>query len=144
VNIKELLDICIDKNLIDMTISSRKLKDETKAQKVKIRPVIIKDTLEYQVSEFVGRKVLHTNYTQKDVKKRIEKYMEEEFKQAQITRTDSLATILSSKSGTCTCKYNTKPLETISFHTFVFKQYTLIHIKTSHQPIIIFSDIITS
>lgn len=104
-NIKELLDICIDKNLIDMTISSRKLKDETKAQKVKIRPVIIKDTLEYQVSEFVGRKVLHTNYTQKDVKKRIEKYMEEEFKQAQITRTDSLATILSSKSGTCTCKY---------------------------------------
>ena len=54
-NIKELLDICIDKNLIDMTISSRKLKDETKAQKVKIRPVIIKDTLEYQVSEFVGR-----------------------------------------------------------------------------------------
>ena len=88
-----------------MTISSRKLKDETKAQKVKIRPVIIKDTLEYQVSEFVGRKVLHTNYTQKDVKKRIEKYMEEEFKQAQITRTDSLATILSSKSGTCTCKY---------------------------------------
>ena len=37
VNIKELLDICIDKNLIDMTISSRKLKDETKAQKVKIR-----------------------------------------------------------------------------------------------------------
>lgn len=43
-NIKELLDICIDKNLIDMTISSRKLKDETKAQKVKIRPVIIKDT----------------------------------------------------------------------------------------------------
>ena len=98
-NIKELLDICIDKNLIDMTISSRKLKDETKAQKVKIRPVIIKDTLEYQVSEFVGRKVLHTNYTQKDVKKRIEKYMEEEFKQAQITRTDSLATILSSKSG---------------------------------------------
>lgn len=104
-NIKELLDICIDKNLIDMTISSRKLKDETKAQKVKIRPVIIKDTLEYQVSEFVGRKVLHTNYTQKDVKKRIEKYMEQEFKQAQITRTDSLATILSSKSGTCTCKY---------------------------------------
>lgn len=63
VNIKELLDRCIDKNLIDMTISSRKLKDETKAQKVKIRPVIIKDTLEYQVSEFVGRKVLHTNYT---------------------------------------------------------------------------------
>ena len=85
-NIKELLDICIDKNLIDMTISSRKLKDETKAQKVKIRPVIIKDTLEYQVSEFVGRKVLHTNYTQKDVKKRIEKYMEEEFKQAQHKR----------------------------------------------------------
>ena len=78
-NLAILLGLCM---VITACGSSeqQKSKDETKAQKVKIRPVIIKDTLEYQVSEFVGRKVLHTNYTQKDVKKRIEKYMEEEFK----------------------------------------------------------------
>ncbi len=105
VDIRELLDICIDENLIDVTISSRKYKDAAKAQKVKVRPVIIKDTLEYQVSEFTGKKVLHQNLDKESVKKRIEKYMEEEFKQAQITKTDASATILSSKSGTYTCKY---------------------------------------
>ncbi len=104
-NIQELLDICIDEKLIDMTISARRLKDDEKAQRVKIRPVIIRDNVEFQVSEFVGKKVLHTNYNSTEVKKRIEKYMSEEFKQAQITKTDAAATILSSKSGTCTCKY---------------------------------------
>ena len=104
VDIRELLDICIDKNLIDITISSRKSKDDSRVQKVKIRPVIIKDSIEFQVSEFVGKKVLHTNLSADDVKGHIEKYMEE-FKQAQITKTDASATILSSKSNTCTCKY---------------------------------------
>lgn len=104
-NIQELLDICIDEELIDITISARKSKDDGKAQKVKIRPVIIKDVIEFQVSEFVGKKVLHTNYGTNEVKQRIERYMTEEFKQAQISKTDALATILSSKSGTCTCKY---------------------------------------
>ena len=103
-DIRELLDICIDKNLIDITISSRKSKDDSRVQKVKIRPVIIKDSIEFQVSEFVGKKVLHTNLSADDVKGHIEKYMEE-FKQAQITKTDASATILSSKSNTCTCKY---------------------------------------
>ena len=56
VDIRELLDICIDKNLIDITISSRKSKDDSRVQKVKIRPVIIKDSIEFQVSEFVGKK----------------------------------------------------------------------------------------
>lgn len=48
--------------------------------------------------------MLHTNLSADDVKGHIEKYMEE-FKQAQITKTDASATILSSKSNTCTCKY---------------------------------------
>ena len=66
VDIRELLDICIDKNLIDITISSRKSKDDSRVQKVKIRPVIIKDSIEFQVSEFVGKKVLHTNLSADD------------------------------------------------------------------------------
>ena len=34
VDIRELLDICIDKNLIDITISSRKSKDEFRVQDI--------------------------------------------------------------------------------------------------------------
>ena len=104
-DITQLLDICINDKLIDMVISGQKNKSEDKAVKVRIRPVILKNEIEYQVSEFVGRKVLHSNHSAADVKKKIISYMTEDFKQAQINMTDASATILSSKSKTLTCKY---------------------------------------
>lgn len=104
-DITQLLDICISDKLIDMVISGQKNKSEDKAVKVRIRPVILKNEIEYQVSEFVGRKVLHSNHSAGDVKKKIIDYMTEDFKQAQINMTDAAATILSSKSKTLTCKY---------------------------------------
>lgn len=104
-DITQLLDICISDKLIDMVISGQKNKSEDKAVKVRIRPVILNNEIEYQVSEFVGRKVLHSNHSAADVKKKIIDYMTEDFKQAQINMTDAAATILSSKSKTLTCKY---------------------------------------
>ena len=104
-DITQLLDICISDKLIDMVISGQKNKSEDKVVKVRIRPVILKNEIEYQVSEFVGRKVLHSNHGAADVKKKIIDYMTEDFKQAQINMTDAAATILSSKSKTLTCKY---------------------------------------
>ena len=104
-DITQLLDICISDKLIDIVISGQKNKSEDKAVKVRIRPVILKNEIEYQVSEFVGRKVLHSNHSAADVKKKIINYMTEDFKQAQINMTDAAATILSSKSKTLTCKY---------------------------------------
>ena len=104
-DITQLLDICISDKLIDMVISGQKNKSEDKAVKVRIRPVILKNEIEYQVSEFVGRKVLHSNHSAADVKKKIIDYMTEDFKHAQINMTDAAATILSSKSKTLTCKY---------------------------------------
>ena len=104
-DITQLLDICISDKLIDMVRSGQKNKSEDKAVKVRIRPVILKNEIEYQVSEFVGRKVLHSNHGAADVKKKIIDYMTEDFKQAQINMTDAAATILSSKSKTLTCKY---------------------------------------
>lgn len=104
-DITQLLDICFSDKLIDMVISGQKNKSEDKAVKVRIRPVILKNEIEYQVSEFVGRKVLHSNHSAADVKKKIIDYMTEDFKQAQINMTDAAATILSSKSKTLTCKY---------------------------------------
>ena len=104
-DITQLLDICISDKLIDMVISGQKNKSEDKAVKVRIRPDILKNEIEYQVSEFVGRKVLHSNHSAADVKKKIIDYMTEDFKQAQINMTDAAATILSSKSKTLTCKY---------------------------------------
>lgn len=100
----ELLDKCINEQLIDLVISGKKKKDY-KAEKIKIRPVLIQGKVIYQASEFVEHKVLHFNYTQEEVKSYIAKMLEEYFKQAQFKTTDKDAQVLSSKSGKLTIRY---------------------------------------
>ena len=69
--IEELLEQCIQKNLNDFTISGLKKKNEELPVKIKVRPVAMKDKIEYQVSEFIGRKVFHKNYKKDELKKKI-------------------------------------------------------------------------
>ena len=102
--IEELLEQCIQKNLIDLTISGLKTKNEELPVKIKVRPVAMKDKIEYQVSEFIGRKVFHKNYKKDELKKKITDWMQEDYKQAQFTMTDATAQILSGKHSQ-TVKY---------------------------------------
>ena len=102
--IEELLEQCIQKNLIDLTISGLKKKNEEIPVKIKVRPVAMKDKIEYQVSEFIGRKVFHKNYKKDELKKKIIDWMQEDYKQAQFTMTDATAQILSGKHSQ-TVKY---------------------------------------
>jgi len=104
VTIEELLEQCIQKNLIDLTISGLKKKNEELPVKIKVRPVAMKDKIEYQVSEFIGRKVFHKNYKKDELKKKITDWMQEDYKQAQFTMTDATAQILSGKHSQ-TVKY---------------------------------------
>lgn len=102
--IEKLLEQCIQKNLIDLTISGLKKKNEELPVKIKVRPVAMKDKIEYQVSEFIGRKVFHKNYKKDELKKKITDWMQEDYKQAQFTMTDATAQILSGKHSQ-TVKY---------------------------------------
>ena len=102
--IEELLEQCMQKNLIDLTISGLKKKNEELPVKIKVRPVAMKDKIEYQVSEFIGRKVFHKNYKKDELKKKITDWMQEDYKQAQFTMTDATAQILSGKHSQ-TVKY---------------------------------------
>ena len=102
--IEELLEQCIQKNLIDLTISGLKKKNEELPVKIKVRPVAMKDKIEYQVSDFIGRKVFHKNYKKDELKKKITDWMQEDYKQAQFTMTDATAQILSGKHSQ-TVKY---------------------------------------
>ena len=102
--IEELLEQCIQKNLIDLTISGLKKKNEELPVKIKVRPVAMKDKIEYRVSEFIGRKVFHKNYKKDELKKKITDWMQEDYKQAQFTMTDATAQILSGKHSQ-TVKY---------------------------------------
>ena len=103
--VKELLDICIGTNLIDLTISGQKKKDSERAARIKVRPVKIRDTVEFQASEFIGPKVFHKNYNKTDISAKIIGWITDEYKQAQFQMTDGVALILSSKSGKLTIKY---------------------------------------
>ena len=104
-NLHELFDKCLNKNLIDLTISGRKDKSHDEVSKVKIRPVIIKNNLLFQVSEYKGTKVYHDNYSEADVRNYIEKMMTDNFKQAQFKMTDADAQVLSGKNSNMTIKY---------------------------------------
>lgn len=105
-NIEELYDKCLSENLIDLTISSQRDKsDGSKAFKVKIRPVIRKGCMEFQVSEYKGTKVFHKNYDAVALRDRITAYLEQDFKQAQFNMTDATATVLAGKNGNKTIKY---------------------------------------
>ena len=72
---------------------------------MKIRPVIIKNNLLFQVSEYKGTKVYHDNYSEADVRNYIEKMMTDNFKQAQFKMTDADAQVLSGKNSNMTIKY---------------------------------------
>ena len=93
------MDSCIDEQLIDLTISGQKKKAADKPVKVKIRPILLKEKLEYQVSEYIGTKVFHKNFDKEALKQKIMEYLKEDFKQAQFTMTDATAQILSGKSS---------------------------------------------
>ncbi len=104
-NLDELLDKCLNKNLIDLTISGKKKKSDGGAAKVKLRPVMIKNELMLQASEYVGTKVYHKNYATNQAREYIEELLRVSFKQAQFQMTDADAQVLSGKNGNMNIKY---------------------------------------
>jgi SAM-dependent methyltransferase len=105
VRVEELLDKCICKDLIDLTISGQKRKDETLPVKIKIRPVMLKDSMEYQASQYIGKKVIHQNFDKEQLAERIKAWLTSDYSQAVFTLTDASAQILSGKKGNMTAKY---------------------------------------
>lgn len=101
--INELLDKCINTDLIDIIISNPRTKDG--ASKIKIRPVLIREELYFQATKTVGPKAIHSNYSEEEIKLVIEKWMLEDFKQAQITGSKGIGTVLSGKNGNMTIKF---------------------------------------
>ena len=79
-------------------------KDKEKISKVKIRPVLLKDTLVFQESAYVGTKVFHENYSAGEIIQKTTEYMETVFKQAEVETVDFKAVVLVSKKGKITVK----------------------------------------
>lgn len=100
ISIEKLFAETVNPDLDSIIISNSS--DKEKILKVKIRPVLIKDELHYQVSEFIGRKVFHTNYTRASLLDKLPNWFNGLFHQAEINTGMGKATVLISKKGTVT------------------------------------------
>lgn len=105
--ISELLQQVLNKDLVQIILSNSQNKDF--ATKVKIRPILVKGELLYQETLYRGTQVFHENYSEENIKVRIEKLLTETFKQGEFQGNGMQATVLVSKKGKMTIK--TKQLQ---------------------------------
>lgn len=105
--LNELFNQFINKDLIDVIISNPKSKSE-EASKIKVRPVLLKDTLSYQVTKYIGNQVFHENYQELPLRNVMTEWITNQYKQAQFTAKNKTASVLSGKKGNLTikCKNN--------------------------------------
>jgi len=100
--LQQILKEFINENLYQIILSNSK--DTALLQKIKIRPVLVKDELLFQISRFEGTKVFHENLCDTDLVEKILFYMGEIFKQLELESSKAKITVLISKNGKCTIK----------------------------------------
>lgn len=100
--VRALCDDYIGKELYQIIISNPKSGSDI--NKVKIRPIMLKNTLVFQTTEYKGTQVFHENYEKQSLIDKIEEYMTEKFKQMELTASAMQATVLVSKKGKVSIK----------------------------------------
>lgn len=98
--IRDLFNKTINENLINVIISNST--DKSRIAKIKIRPVMIKNKLFFQTSEYIGPKVIHSNYLKEELLEKLPEWLDGLFKQVEISTKYGKATILISKKGKAT------------------------------------------
>jgi len=123
---REILLKELGENTIKLIISGKKSK-ESATDKIKIRPVIIKGMLEFQVTEYVEKKVLHNNISKDETIAYILMNLERNFKQCQMETTKAEYTVLVSKKGkvNVSSKNKQKPVEQCKLEHNRLKKYLL-------------------
>ena len=100
----EALNRIVTEGLISAVISNKRAK-AYEVDKIKVRPVKIKEEVLYQVSSFVGQKVFHKNVTADELKIALAGELTENFSQGQFVGEEEDANVLVSKKGQVTVKY---------------------------------------
>ena len=100
--IEELLKRVLTSLLVDMVISGARGGGDF--IKIKVRPVMIRDSLYFQVSRYTDKQVFHENMTAEDALETLSGWILHDFRQAQIRMQDEMVTGLVSKKGKATVK----------------------------------------
>ncbi len=108
--IRKVFEDTINNDLINIIISNSS--DREKLLKIKIRPVMLKDKLYYQASEYIGSKVLHSNYLREELINMLPDWFEGLFRQAEITTRKEKVILLISKKGKVTVNHKLVKIST--------------------------------
>lgn len=100
--LKILLQKILNKDLQQIILSNSRNPEQI--QKVKIRPVLIRDELLFQETRYKGTQVFHENYTAAQMTDGICAALQEQFRQGEFTAKSLQATALVSKKGRLTLK----------------------------------------
>ena len=126
--LQEFLEKQFDEELMLAVLSGQRSREKDAPSRVRIRPIELKGSICYQASSTVGTKVLHANYTRKEIISYVAANLDEGcFSQLQIQGRCADGTVLVSKKGKQTIKVKKHPaLEPVRIqaHNRV-KQYIL-------------------
>ena len=96
--LKNILEQNLNDNFISAVLSNPR--DEKLSAKVKVRPVLMKDTRVYQMETFRGNQAFHENLSADEACEK----MLEDMKQMQLVTADAEFSVLISKKGKVTIK----------------------------------------
>ena len=100
--LKILLQKILNKDLQQIILSNSRYPEQT--QKVKIRPVLIREELLFQETAYRGTQAFHENFTAEQLTDRICTALQEQFRQGEFSAKTLQATALVSKKGKLTLK----------------------------------------
>ena len=99
----------LNEDLIQITLSGTR--DRKRAEKVKVRPVLLKGTLSFQETLYRETKVYHVNYEKEEAVEKLLEYIKTLFRQAQVAALGEEATVLVSKKGAVSLKRRRKEVQ---------------------------------
>lgn len=101
-NLEENLQDLLNQNLYQLTLSGARKPEQV--QKIKIRPVLLREELLFQKTSYAGTKVFHENLTKEAAIADITRALQEDFKQLALENAGARLTALASKKGKITVK----------------------------------------
>ncbi len=100
--LREKLTQYINVDLKEIIISNARNKDGI--TKIKVRPVLLKQDVVYQVSSFKGKQVFHENMTPETLCENCIKWLQNDFGQMEVHHEQGMLICLTNKKGTLTIK----------------------------------------
>ena len=116
--LKNILEQNLNDNFISAVLSNPR--DEKLSVKVKVRPVLMKDTRVYQMETFRGNQAFHENLSADEACEKMLEAMEN-MKQMQLVTADAEFSVLISKKGKVTIKKKQKKAK-IFYHSLILEE----------------------